>query len=73
MQRAAIPAARKDPALWSALGAACEKIHRIPEARAWYALVIQANPLDTDAQKALYRLRSQARPPLLPVPGEPGK
>jgi hypothetical protein len=43
--------------LLRALGAACEKIHRLPEARAWYRLAIDANPLDTEAQKALFRLQ----------------
>jgi tetratricopeptide (TPR) repeat protein len=73
MQRAATPTGRNDPELWRALGAACEKIHRIPEARAWYGLVIQADPLDADAQKALFRLKSQTAPPPLPLPGERGK
>ena len=72
MQRAANVASKKDPELWRALGAACEKIHRLPEARAWYNLVIEANPLDADAQKALFRLAAQAKtgsgPPALPAP-----
>jgi tetratricopeptide (TPR) repeat protein len=59
MTRAANPANRKDAALLRALGAACEAVRRIPEARAWYNLALQANPLDEEAQKALYRLRSR--------------
>jgi hypothetical protein len=43
-----------------ALGAACEAVHRLPEARAWYNLAVQANALDAEAQKALYRLRYPA-------------
>jgi tetratricopeptide (TPR) repeat protein len=49
----------KDPDLMRALGASCEKIHRIPEARAWYGLAIEANPLDTEAQRALFRLKDE--------------
>ena len=35
--------------------------------------MIQADPLDADAQKTLYRLKSQIAPPPLPLPGESGK
>lgn len=59
MQRAATDAGRKDRELWRALGAACEKIRRLPEAKAWYSLVITANPLDADAQKSIYRVQTQ--------------
>ena len=57
MTRAANPANHKDPALLRALGAACEAVHRLPEARAWYDLAVQTNPVDEEAQKALYRLK----------------
>jgi tetratricopeptide (TPR) repeat protein len=50
---------RRDPALWRALGAACERVHRLPEARAWYALAIDADPFDEEAQKAIQRLKSR--------------
>jgi tetratricopeptide (TPR) repeat protein len=63
LTRAANPANRKDAALMRALGAACEAVHRLPEARAWYDLAVQTNPLDEEAQKALYRLRIPAAPP----------
>jgi tetratricopeptide (TPR) repeat protein len=56
LTRAANPANHKDAALIRALGAACEAVHRIPEARAWYKLGVQNNPLDEKAQKALYRV-----------------
>lgn len=56
MQRAALANAKDDPKLLKQLGAASEAIHRLPEARAWYKLVIASNPLDTEAQHALYRL-----------------
>jgi tetratricopeptide (TPR) repeat protein len=57
--RAANPANQKDTALMRALGAACEAIHRLPEARAWFNLAVQTNPLDEEAQRALYRLRKK--------------
>jgi tetratricopeptide (TPR) repeat protein len=63
LTRAANPANRHDAALLRALGAACEAVHRLPEARAWYNLAVQTDPLDAAAQKALYRLR---RPAALP-------
>jgi Flp pilus assembly protein TadD len=54
---AANRANRKDPALMRTLGAACEAVRRLPEARAWYNLAIQTDPLDAAAQRALHRLR----------------
>lgn len=73
MQRASTKTGRHDPELWRALGASCEKIHRLPEARAWYDLVISANPLDAEAQKALHRINSaiasQSSTNAAPVPG----
>jgi tetratricopeptide (TPR) repeat protein len=57
--RAANPANRGDAALLRALGAACEAARRIPEARAWYGLAVEADPLDSQAQKALYRLKAR--------------
>src|SRR5262245_36069884 len=63
LTRAADRANRKDAALMRALGAACEAVRRRPEARAWYNLAIQTDPLDAAAQKALYRLRLPAAPP----------
>jgi Flp pilus assembly protein TadD len=45
-----------DVALLRRLGAACEAIGRRPEARAWYGLALARDPLDPDAQRALYRL-----------------
>ncbi len=61
VQRAATPAGRNDVTLLKALGAACEKVDRLPEARAWYNLAIQANALDNDAQKALFRITERER------------
>jgi hypothetical protein len=56
MQRAALPNARKDPKLLRELGAACEAVHRLPEAKAWWKLAIGLDPLDNEAQQALFRL-----------------
>jgi Flp pilus assembly protein TadD len=56
MQRAALAEARKDPKLLRALGAACGAVHRLPEARAWFKLAIALDPLDNEAQQALFRL-----------------
>jgi len=51
----------------SELGDACEEAGLREEARCWYTLAITANPVDSRAQQALYRLRdpatSAARPP----------
>jgi len=69
VQRASTPQGRKDPGLLRALGAACEKVNHLPEARAWYSLAIADNPLDSEAQKALYRLKSQDRPAETPQAG----
>ena len=73
MQRAAVPASRSDPALLRALGAACERIHRLPEAKAWYRLAIDADPLDPEAQKSLFRIKKgeESKPSDKPVPVDP--
>jgi tetratricopeptide (TPR) repeat protein len=63
IQRAAIPGAENDLALHRQLGDACEGLHHDAQARAWYNLVITRNPLDTDAQRALFRLRDVDRSP----------
>jgi tetratricopeptide (TPR) repeat protein len=63
MQRVSARQNRGDASLLRALGAASEKIHRIPEARAWYRLAIDLNPLDPAAQKALYRLKDAGSDP----------
>ena len=61
VQRVASPQARRDPKLQRQLGAACAALHRDPEARAWYALAIAGDPLDSEAQRALFRLRDRER------------
>jgi tetratricopeptide (TPR) repeat protein len=62
VQRAATSKGREDPALLRALGLACERARRYPEARAWLSLAIDANPLDAEAQKALFRVKSLDSP-----------
>ncbi len=58
MQKASTPSARSDPKLLIQLGAACEAIHRYPEALSWYNLAITRDPLDKEAQQAIYRVNS---------------
>src|SRR5262249_22471122 len=57
-RRAAEMTHRHDPRLRRALGAACEALQLAPEARAWYGLALARNPLDSQTQMALYRLRT---------------
>jgi hypothetical protein len=61
VHRAADQTARDDPRLLRELGDACAALHRDPEARAWYELAIARDPLDAEAQRALYRLRPPDR------------
>lgn len=57
VQRAAAEGAKNDIPLIKSLGAAHEQVGRIPEAKAWYTLALNANPLDAEAQKAIFRLK----------------
>jgi Flp pilus assembly protein TadD len=54
--RATTVAGRNDPELPARLGSACEAAGRLAEARAWFRLAIARNPLDSQAQQALFRL-----------------
>jgi tetratricopeptide (TPR) repeat protein len=47
---------RNDRTLPARLGSACEAAGRVAEARAWYRLAITRDPLDSQAQQALFRL-----------------
>jgi tetratricopeptide (TPR) repeat protein len=49
--------------LLRALGAACEALQLVPEARAWYGLALAREPLNPEVQVALYRLRHQRSAP----------
>jgi tetratricopeptide (TPR) repeat protein len=60
-QRSAMDRAEDAPDLPRELGAACAAIHRDPEAIAWYKLAIARNPLDSESQRALWRLRGDGR------------
>lgn len=63
MTRAALDSAKGDVNLIRSLGAAFEATGRRDEARAWYRLLIDKDPLDANAQQALFRLQDDARPP----------
>jgi tetratricopeptide (TPR) repeat protein len=52
---------KTDEKIFYKLGAICESLKRLDEARTWYRLAITRDPLDDDAQKRLTRL-DQARP-----------
>jgi predicted Zn-dependent protease len=67
IQRATTPGARNDPVLRRELGAACAALNRDAEARAWYQLAIARDPLDSQAQQALFRLRGAARAEPSPI------
>jgi predicted Zn-dependent protease len=56
IHRSATREGRQDKSLLNQLGAACAAIGLTPEARAWYKLAIARNPLDAQAQAALFRL-----------------
>jgi len=68
LERADTAAGRRDPRLLHDLGAAYEAIGRPDEARAWFKLAISRDPLDAEAQRALYRLGrpAPARPETSP-------
>jgi tetratricopeptide (TPR) repeat protein len=58
IQIAATDEGRANPKLPGQLGAVCAAMHRDNEARAWYKLAIAHDPLDTEAQQALFRLNA---------------
>jgi tetratricopeptide (TPR) repeat protein len=67
-----------DQKLFYKLGEACESIDRTPQARIWYRLAVERDPLDTRAQRALNRLDQTAPPPdaaphFKPEGGNPNK
>jgi tetratricopeptide (TPR) repeat protein len=76
VHRAASPESRANPTLLRELGSACAALHRDAEARAWYELAIAVDPLDGEAQRALYALRdpnrqSRPTPHSTPLPAVP--
>ena len=70
LQRGHAEGAGNDLNLLRDFGITCAALDRKSEARAWLGLAIAANPLDTEAQKALARLDAASR---VPIRGEPRK
>jgi tetratricopeptide (TPR) repeat protein len=62
--------ARDDAVLMRQLGAVCAALDRTAEARTWFKLAIARDPLDAEAQRALFRL-SQARQSRAPAGSGP--
>ena len=69
VQRAAANNGEKDIPLVKSLGAACEQVGRLPEARAWYALALKDNPLDPEAQRAMFRIKKNEKAEDVAEPG----
>jgi tetratricopeptide (TPR) repeat protein len=61
INRISSPDAAKDSDLHRRLGAISESLGRRSEARAWYHRVIARNPLDAEAQQAVFRLKAPVR------------
>ncbi|WP_165245402.1 tetratricopeptide repeat protein [Paludisphaera soli] len=60
--RAATPEGRTDPTLPARLADACAAAGRVPEAVAWSRLALANNPLDREAQQAVFRLERRIVP-----------
>lgn len=56
IQEAARPTATLDGTLPKRLAEGCESVGHISEAKAWWGLIAARDPLNQDAQQALYRL-----------------
>jgi tetratricopeptide (TPR) repeat protein len=69
IRRAASEASRDHPELPFRLGEACAALGRDAEARGWYKLAIARDPLDSQAQRALFRLGAARDGPPAPHPG----
>ena len=54
VQRMATPAGRGDPAIIAQAARVCAQADFIPEARAWLKLPVSRDPLDVEAQRALF-------------------
>jgi tetratricopeptide (TPR) repeat protein len=57
ISRITAPNSAEDGQLHRRLGSLCEAVGRTSEARAWYRLAIASNPLDPEAQRALFRFK----------------
>ena len=55
-----------DPKLFCKLGALCESLNPREEARVWYQLAIERDPLDGDAQQGLSHVRKTGVDPGAP-------
>ena len=60
---------KNQPRDLTSLGRACEAAGLADEARGWYQLAIELDPLNSEAQRALGRLRAKA-PPSIPARGD---
>lgn len=56
VQEAARPGAERVADLPKRLGLACEAVGHLPEARAWWGVMADSNPLDSEAQQAIFRV-----------------
>jgi hypothetical protein len=63
MTRAAAAGARDDLKLIAELGAINERLGRLHEARGWYQLVIAREPLNAEAQHAIFRIKAKLADP----------
>jgi tetratricopeptide (TPR) repeat protein len=56
MIQTSVTTLRTDRKLFANLGAVCESLGRLDEARVWYQLAIERDPLDSQSQRALSRV-----------------
>jgi tetratricopeptide (TPR) repeat protein len=71
LQRARAGEAQRNPSLLRELGTTCASLHRNDEARAWLELAITGDPLDREAQQALFRVKAEGRKVARPAPRHP--
>jgi tetratricopeptide (TPR) repeat protein len=58
LEMARPPRGHLDRTLPARIGAACEAVGQVAEARGWYGLAIQIDPLDARSQRGLFRVRA---------------
>jgi tetratricopeptide (TPR) repeat protein len=71
VQRAGAKGTKDDPRLPRQLGDACAGLNRVAEARAWYQVAIARDPLDSQAQQALFQLGPGPHDRHPALPGSP--
>lgn len=59
--QASVTTIHTDRKLFATLGEICESLQRLEEARIWYQLAIERDPLDTQSQQALSRVKETDR------------